>query len=202
MIDITAITKLADIEPRTICEVGVNSPAKCSIAGLIPAAERTILVEPLPWLALELENAFPTANVYQCAIGDKVAIGKLYDRGEGSWIDQVPEGCAPDEHVRHSHMVREKFEARFVRPIQINTMDSIDDGKIDVLCVDVEGAEWFIIKHMKSRPKLIRLETHFSHSEYVNPHIKEIDMWMAENGYCAIIQDVSDTLWLHQSVMP
>ena len=31
--------------------------------------------------------------------------------------------------------------------------DRIDDGTIDLLSVDIEGAEWLVVKNMTSRPK-------------------------------------------------
>ncbi len=47
------------------------------------------------------------------------------------------------------------------------TFDEIDDGTIDLLSIDIEGGEWFVIKHMKSKPKVISIETHGA--MYTNP---------------------------------
>jgi hypothetical protein len=64
-----------------------------------------------------------------------------------------------------------------------------------VLCVDTEGAEWFVVKRMFSKPKLVRLETHFTHSGWVNPFLAEINEKMFSRGYTKLGEDVSDTLW-------
>jgi len=199
MIDINLLAIQLGIPLRTVCEVGVNAPDKCSLAGLYLLAERTILVEPLPWLANDLRRAFPRATVLECAVGEHSGEVTLFDRGEGSWISQVPSGGAPDEHPKHSHMQRDSFDPQFKRAVDCVTMDQIDDGQIDVLCVDVEGAEWFVIQRMLSRPKLIRLETHFIVSGYQNPHLEKIGVWMAINGYALAVQDVSDSLYIRQS---
>jgi hypothetical protein len=59
------------------------------------------------------------------------------------------------------------------------TLDSIDPADIDILLVHVEGAEYYVIKHLLSRPKIIVLETHYRN--FVNPYMREIDHWMAGN---------------------
>src|SRR5262249_53222350 len=69
------------------------------------------------------------------------------------------------------------------------TFDMIDSGDIDILLVDVEGAEYFVIKHLRSRPKIIVLETHYGN--YRNPYMSEIDHWMATNDYARILCDES-----------
>ena len=182
--------------PRVVCEVGVNEPRLCSVAGFIKDGSRGILVEPLPWHAQALREAFPLAEVHEAVCGDREGTMKLYDRGEGSWIESVPNGGAPDEHKNHSAMDREKFDQRFVREVKSVLFSSIDKGDIDVLCVDTEGAEWFVIQEMASMPKMIRLETHFTHSGWVNPFMPEIDATLERLGYSRIAQDVSDTLWI------
>jgi hypothetical protein len=41
-----------------------------------------------------------------------------------------------------------------------------------LLSVDTEGCEWYALKNLKSRPKVISLETHGKY--YTNAYIKEI----------------------------
>ena len=117
------------------------------------------------------------------------------DRGEGSWIDDVPVGGAPDEHAGHSAMARWAFDPKFLRKVQSFRWASIDPGDIDILCVDTEGAEWFVVREMVSRPSLVRLEMHFTHSGWVNPHAEAIHQKMREMGYVVIGEDCSDVLW-------
>jgi FkbM family methyltransferase len=195
MIDLHQLSQAIGIHPRTVCEIGVNAPDKCSLAKFHGTA-KMVLVEPLPWLADALRVAYPFATVHACAIGATAGEALLYDRGEGSWIDQVPDGGAPDEHPKHSAMRRDKFNAQFVRKVEVKTADEIDDGTIDILAIDVEGAEWLVLQNIVSRPKLLRVETHFSHSGYMNPHYAEIMEWAFSNGYTLAAQDVSDSLFI------
>ncbi|TWW08798.1 hypothetical protein E3A20_20690, partial [Planctomyces bekefii] len=46
-----------------------------------------------------------------------------------------------------------------------------------------EGAEWFCIKHLVSRPKQIVVEIYNDLGTYINPHLFEIAEWAAANGY-------------------
>jgi len=195
MIDLHQLSKLMGLSPRTVCEIGVNAPDKCSLAKFHGQC-RMILVEPLPWLADALRGVFASAEVHACAIGERAGECLLYDRGEGSWIDQVPIGGAPDEHPGHSAMKRNKFNSAFVRKVEVKTADQIDDGTIDILAIDVEGAEWLVLKNIISRPKILRVETHFTHSGYCNPHYDLIMEWAFSKGYALAAQDVSDSLFI------
>lgn len=197
MINLPTICEAIQLAPKVVCEVGVNEPDKCSFAWCDEIKGISVLlVEPLPWCAENLRQAFPNATVIEAACGPEKGTTRLFDRGEGSWIEQVPEGSAPDEHRNHSNMKRQEFEARFIRETKVVRFADIDPGDIDILCVDIEGAEWFVIQQMISRPRLVRVETHFSHSGYENPHLKEIKERMADRGYRELMQDVSDTLWI------
>ena len=73
------------------------------------------------------------------------------------------------------------------------TFDTIDDGTIDVLAIDIEGGEWFVLRHLVSRPAIISVETHGK--RYVNPYRAEIDAWMRAEGYGAWYRDDSDTVY-------
>ena len=183
--------------PRRVAEVGVNEPDKCSLLGFVQRGIPAILVEPLPWCAEHLCAAFKDhpVQVIEGVVGDKDGSVLLYDRGEGSWIEDVPAGGAPDEHHRHSSMTRDTFDPRFTRSVRSYRWANIDPGDIDILCVDTEGAEWFVVREMVSRPALVRLEMHFTHSGWVNPHADKIRQRMTEMGYVVIGEDVSDVLW-------
>lgn len=185
------------MEPRRVAEVGVNEPDKCSLLPFINAGIPALLVEPLPWCCQNLRAAFEgkPVEVIEGVAGEKEGSVLLYDRGEGSWIDDVPQGAAPDEHHGHSAMNRETMDPCFIRKVQSYRWRMIDPGDIDVLCVDTEGAEWFVIREMISRPALVRCEMHFTHSGWINPHNPAIRQKMQEMGYVVIGEDVSDILW-------
>jgi len=51
-----------------------------------------------------------------------------------------------------------------------------------------------VIKHLKSRPKVISIETHGKY--YVNPFIKQIEEWMQKENYTVWYKDRSDTIFI------
>jgi len=198
MIDLYALAKALNVRPRHVVEIGVNEPDKCSLTDFINSGTAATLVEPLPWCVKHLINEFPFAKIIEAACAEHSGTIVLYDRGEGAWIESVPEGKAPDEHSGHSAVKRDKFDQQYKRNVRaIRFADEIDADDIDILCVDTEGAEWFVISQMvKARPRIVRVETHFSHSGYTNPYLKEITERMALLGYTKLVEDVSDTLWI------
>lgn len=68
------------------------------------------------------------------------------------------------------------------------TFDEIDDGSVDVLSIDVEGGEWFVLRHLRSCPTVLSVETHGK--RYVNLFMAEITQWMAANGAGPVASDV------------
>jgi Methyltransferase FkbM domain len=75
----------------------------------------------------------------------------------------------------------------------------IDDGTIDLISIDIEGSEWYVIKHMVSRPNVISIETHGKY--YTNPFIKEIESWMNQENYTIWYKDLSDTVFIKNSFL-
>jgi hypothetical protein len=185
------------MKPRRVAEVGVNDPHLCSLLSFINEGIPTLLVEPLPYCCQNLRDAFvgKPVEVIEGVIGDKEGSVLLYDRGAGSWIEDVPKGGAPDEHPNGCNTKREEFNHSYVRTVRSYRWQMVDPSDIDVLCVDTEGAEWFVVREMISRPALVRCEMHFPPTGWMNPHNAAIRQKMEEMGYTVIGEDVSDVLW-------
>ena len=63
--------------------------------------------------------------------------------------------------------------------------------------------KWFVLKNMISKPLVISLETHSldpgsPESEYINPHVNQIDDWMQENKYIQYKMLYGDTIFLRE----
>jgi FkbM family methyltransferase len=65
--------------------------------------------------------------------------------------------------------------------VEAKTFDEFDDGTIDIIDIDIEGAEWYVLQKMVSRPNWIIIEMGWG--KYVNPFKKEIEDWMSDNKY-------------------
>ena len=92
----------------------------------------------------------------------------------------VNEGYLPNE--------QDKFA------VKATTFSTIDDGTIALLSIDTEGSEWYVIKHLISRPMVISVETHGN--AYVNPFLANIKNWMSGEGYRIWYKSKTDTVFI------
>ena len=192
MIDLRKIANDLNIQRNVVCEVGVYSPESSHIKEMIPESKKVIMIEAQKEHADELKRVygkFDFVVIHNVAINNKnVDKIKLYRRGEVTFI----EGLASPE-VQIFNYVPDESTAFYVEG---KTFDNYDDGDIDILAVDIEGAEWYVLEKLKSRPKLICLETHYKPPLYVNPHMEEIDEWMVKNNYEKYCEDIGDTVYI------
>lgn len=199
MIDLAGLAKQHGITFKGIAEVGVNMPEKSALLPFLDTADRILMVEPLPRCMTTIRAKWGADSRFRLTEGAVTEDGNattLYDRDEGSYISDL-DSCFTKDNKPPTEILcnlpTTKDEAIAVNGINFA---SVDDGKIDLLAVDTEGAEWFVLKNLKSRPAMICLETHLSNHAYVNPHIDKINKWMADNGYKECARDDSDTVWI------
>ena len=165
---------------RNLCEVGVNEPHLSQLKPWLESGEydHALLVEPHPVAGPNCERAFEGlrgVKVLRCAVvlnpvnpvklRSSIETVELIDHGQSSFVASLPNSPARANGEREDGP---RFHAPCV------TFDQIDPGDLDLLCVDTEGSEWAVIAAMQSNPKVIRLETHFTGSGYVNPYLGEI----------------------------
>lgn len=125
-------------------------------------------------------------KLIHAAIADYNGTTKIYECNASTFVD----GINSPAKVNDNYKENEK-DAMIVPAI---TVDTIDNGKIDLLACDMEGSEYLALKHLISRPYIIILEVYGQN--YVNPYKKEIDQWMIDNGYEMKYRDATDVLWI------
>lgn len=193
MLNLYLLCKNLGIRPAHIVEVGAGEPELCQIKGFLENRwfDQATLIEPMPGYAERIREVYggiPGVRVLQVAITDVHSMVALYDQGRFTFVGSLPtspalaNGYAPND--------RNKVF------VEGHTFDTLDPGDIDVLAVDAEGSEWWVISHMRSRPRLIVCETHLAFHAYENPWLAAIKSWMAENGYQEVTQTISDTVWI------
>ena len=175
--------------PAHVGEVGVHLPAQSNVYAWITSGVRATLVEADPVTVREIHAHFgarPSLTVHAVAACDFRGDVELRRAGPSTFIRGlnspavVNDGCDDGEG--------DVFHA----PARL--FSEIDDGTLDLLSIDVEGAEWFVIKHLKSRPAVLSVETHGA--RYVNPHRAEIESWTRANGYVVWYLDGTDTVYV------
>ncbi|MCS6967869.1 MAG: FkbM family methyltransferase [Cytophagales bacterium] len=180
--------------PAHVAEVGVYLPQTSNVINYIQQGVRTTLVEANPYYAQIIKDYFAGhchVTLHQVAIYDREGTIDLHYCAASSFVStlETSPAIANDTY--------QKCDAdKFTVPAK--KFDSIDDGTIDLLSIDIEGCEWYVLKHMKSRPAVISVETHGKH--YVNPFISEILHWMEKNGYQLWYKDSNDSVYIRQGL--
>lgn len=178
-------------EIKIVCEVGVYLPETSNVIDFIKDNMKVILVEPDPVTQIKISEYFRNQSnitLLPYAIYDYDGTIELSKANASTFISELSASPA---------IVNDKFEVdkhdKFTA--ECRKFSSIDPGNIDLLCVDIEGAEWYVLKHLTSRPKVISLETHGKY--YTNPHYALIKEWMNTNNYSVWYKDGSDTVFVH-----
>ncbi len=158
---------------RTICEVAVGPWSLLS--RFEGQCNRALFIEPDPQMARDAEINFPWAQILRVAIAEQLGTANLRQLKGASYIKGIP--WAP--------MFKKKFQARAraAGKIAVPTMpfNLVDDGEIDILNLDCEGSEWFVLVNLLSRPRIIQIELYPE-----NHYAKQIKAWMQDNGYQSV----------------
>lgn len=180
--------------PKNICEIGVYLPEESNIIGFIHQGIATTLVEADPNYITRINQYFKdqtNITVVEAAVFDFHGEVELCRRESSTFISRLESSPA---------LINDKFSISEADTFTANCIrfSEIDNGKFDLISIDIEGAEWYVIKHMISRPDIISVETHGKY--YTNPNIKEINGWMNNNGYVKWYKNDSDTVFVKKGV--
>jgi len=186
--------KNKNFNPKNICEVGVYLPEESNILGFINENIATTLVEADPTYITKINKYFSdkkNIKVIEAAVFDYHGIIELCRRESSTFISQLE---ASPALINDNYKISEsdKFTTNSI------LFSEIDHGEFDLISIDIEGAEWYVLKHMVSRPKIISIETHGKY--YINPNINSITDWMNKNTYVVWYKDKSDTVFVRKGV--
>jgi FkbM family methyltransferase len=189
--------KAKGFTPTHVAEVGVYYPETSNVLGFIEEDEiKATLVEANPICVKAIQDYFSgrkNVEIFPYAITDKPGTMALYNRNASSYLSGLEKSPAlvNDQYEENE---KDKFY------VEAKLFSDVDDGSIDLLAIDIEGSEWFVLKNLKSKPGIISVETHGKH--YTNPFIKEIQSWMKEYGYRPWYKDKSDTIYVKEGLIP
>lgn len=176
--------------PKKVAEVGVYLPETSLIYEYILNGTPALLVEADPDITNLIRKHFQGKNnftLYELAIYNSECDIELVKSGASSFVANLNSSPAVvNDGINISNLNKIKVKAL--------TFDKIDDSKIDLLAIDIEGCEWYVLKYMKSRPTVISIETHGG--VYKNPFYDKIMQWMKENNYKVWYKTKSDTIFV------
>jgi len=177
-----------------VCEVGVYMPETSNVLKFINEGIKAILVEPDKKSLSRIHEVFKGDNVVVVpyAIYDYNGELELVQRDASTFAKDLPSSPALDND-NYTIKNQDTFK------VECKVFNDVDPGNIELLSIDTEGCEWYVMKNLVSRPKVICLETHGRF--YINPFIKEIRQWMKINEYSAWYKTKSDTIYYKNGVL-
>ena len=149
--------------PTHVCEVGVWHPRTSNIKYYIDNNVKALLVEPDPESIEMIKKEWANKNdltLKTFACTDFEGSINLHKAGSSSFISSSDTSPAI---VNDSYDIKENASVK----VDAKKFSSEDPGDIDLISIDIEGSEWFVLKHMISKPNIISIETHGGF--YVNP---------------------------------
>ncbi|MBF0470134.1 MAG: FkbM family methyltransferase [Gammaproteobacteria bacterium] len=181
--------------PNHVAEVGVGYPNTSNVYGYIEMGVKTTLVEPNPDSILLIKEKFDGKNItlHQAAICDYSGEVELCMRQSSTFVADLTSSPA---------LVNDScnIAASTKKVVKALRFDEVDDGTIELLSIDTEGSEWFVLKNMVSRPAVISVETHGG--IYQNPYLEQILDWLQRNRYKLWYKDKSDSVFVLESQIP
>ncbi|MEL7450318.1 MAG: FkbM family methyltransferase [Pseudomonadota bacterium] len=182
-------------KPKHVAEVGVYHPETSNVYDYVMQGVRTTFVEPDPGSIAKIHEHFAgrdNITLHEVATFDSNGPLELVQRAASTFVSTLPASPAMvnDGYVTEA---QDKFTVDGV------TFDRIDDGTIDLISIDIEGSEWFVLKHMTSEPAVISVETHGA--AYLNPYLTEIEDWMVQRGYVVFFKDGTDSVYVKPDVV-
>lgn len=182
--------KRKNLQFKHVAEVGVYLPETSNINSFAKEGVKSTFIEPDPSSLEAIKEYFKgmdNITIHPVAIFDKSGSVELVQRKASTYLKTLD---ASPAKINDEYILDEKDT--FI--VDAVTFNEIDDGSIDLLSIDIEGGEWFVIKHMVSRPLVLSIETHGA--IYTNPYIKEIENWISKNNYIIWYKDGSDTIYV------
>ena len=192
---LTKMLKKKNYTPRHVCEVGVWHPKTSNIKYYIEKNIKSLLIEPDPESIALIKKEWgerKNLTLKTVACTDFEGTIDLHKAGSSSFVSSTKNSPA---------MVNDSFDIKknISTKVDAKKFSSEDPGDIDLISIDIEGSEWFVIKHMLSRPDIISIETHGGY--YINPHIEDIRKWMDEYNYVLWFKDNSDSVYVKKHII-
>jgi FkbM family methyltransferase len=187
-------TRILEYKFGHVAEVGVYLPESSNILGFIKDGVRADLYEPDPECIVKMKEYFKdnsNVRIFPYAIFAEKGSIRLYRDGASTFAADLKSSPAL-ANDRYQPAPEDIFYA------EARVFSDFDDGTIDLLSIDTEGCEWYVLMHLKSRPLVISLETGWK--KYRNPFLSLIRDWMKENGYRKWYRDRSDTIYLRRDI--
>jgi len=189
-------------------EVGAYDGRRWSnTLSLIEADWSGIMVEPVSIYYEACESRYKDNDkieISNCCIGwENEPSKKVYLGGPCTTIMEEMVSIYNQIDPRDNHNIN-RYEVRDMFTLDTFLENKKVEKNFDVLCIDVEGAEWKILEVFdikKWNPKMAIVETHEKHPDklkYKSGHSTEINQYFKDNGYIQIYVDIIDSIYIYE----
>lgn len=196
--DVVSLCALLKFKPKKILEIGIGTTDGVQSLEFILNGAKAKIFEPHPVfykeLATDLEH-LPNLKIYNQGIYKEKGKKKFYDKWACTFIGEMYDHSGAK--IQDSYVLDEKdaFEC------EVDTIDNYDDGDVDLLCMDCESCEWFVLEKLKSRPSVIQIETHSYYSTYHPFEFEKIKRWFQDNRYSIMATNESDCIYVKSDLL-
>lgn len=178
---------------KKIFEIGVGEAYTCRTKRFWGSEVECHLFEPNPILykqLVDLSKDYKNVYIYNIAITNKSGEEEILLMNNCSYINNIDSPVLMN-HGQNSDVIKNAEKIK----IKSETIDKFDTGDIDVLLIDTEGCEWFVLENLISRPKQIVIETNTLGKEGIihNKNLDKILFWMWNNNYQLALKDENDS---------
>ncbi len=173
-IDMRWLADRAGLSPRTVCECAIGpidiSMLKlfCTSDGRLDGCRKLIGIEPHPQLMATAKSHLPSS-----AILIEKAIASNSGEKHRALVDN-----GGSSYLQGTWSPTPRHQGGVFFDVECIEFGDVDDGEIDILCLDCEGMEMRALSTMKSRPVMILIEIWKS-----NPFALHLEQWLESNGY-------------------
>jgi FkbM family methyltransferase len=171
---------------KHVVEIGCTG--HLSMKSFLEEADRIQVFEPVPQHVERIKEIYkdePKVEVHQVALWKEDGPLKMNYLGQTSFVQGL------ESPVVANFQYQPLPEHELV--VEGRRFDHYDDGSIEVIEIDAEGAEWYVLQCMKSRPIMISVEMEWHN--YRNPFFAEIRAWMSDNRYAEYDYDKAN--WIY-----
>lgn len=191
--DITSICDILRFCPKHIIEIGVGTYEGVSTINLIKNRVTAIVFEPHPSFyknIVEHLGNTPGLQIINKGIYKEKGAQKFYDKWASTFIGVMYDHSGAKAQDKYEIDEKDAFIC------EVDTIDNYDNGEVDLLCMDCESCEWFVLEKLISRPTIVQIETHSFYSDYQPFNIDKIRQWFEDNDYGLFALNESDSIFV------
>ena len=196
--NIVDLCKIVNLYPKNIIEIGIGDHRGIQALEFVEKTGKLIAFEPNPEFYRSIVSQHgnnQNLTILNKGIYKEAGVKRFYDKWACTFIEEMFDFSGAKIQDLYEKNEKDVFEC------YVNTIDNYDDGQVELLCMDCESCELFVLQKLISRPIIIQIETHSFYSEYKPFGIDEIYDWFYNNNYTLLAMNESDSVYIKKEYL-